>query len=383
MANTSLLIEGWRFVPHSYALLNQWQILELLKRPDIALYMRDLPYHQPRWKPSLGLMRPEQEAMIAQIREPEPFAPPDATLRISVPVRFGPVSHGRTYVLGTADFGCLPSSMIENGRSLREAHQGTDVVIISPSEWSKWGLLRGGADPDRVAVVPLGADPEVFRPASHEERLQLRQARGWQDKFVFLNVSAMTRSKGTDIILKAFARVAQRFDHVLLCLKGTEQVYPSGQWLRKWWSGDLTADERRACGGRIRYVGNSLSTDGLADIYRAADSYLTPYRTEAFNMPALEAIASGLPIICTAGGPTDEFTTADFARRVKAKLVSDRIEAEQVRLMPDLDDVTEAMIEVVERAEIRERALRAGPDFVRSQFTWRHTVDKLLSVLGR
>ena len=30
----SLLAEGWRFVPHSYAFVNQWQCLELMKRPD-------------------------------------------------------------------------------------------------------------------------------------------------------------------------------------------------------------------------------------------------------------------------------------------------------------------------------------------------------------
>lgn len=381
MGRIPILIEGWRFLPHSYGVLNQWQILELLKRAEVELYMRDAPFAKQHWRPGRGLMAPEQEARIAALREPAPGTRIAATFRAYVPASFKPAEQGRTFVLGTADFGWMPRSMIEGRQSLSEALAGSDAVIVSPSEWSKWGLLRAGADPDRVAVVPLGVDAGVFRPGSAEERRRLRAAGRWEDSFVFLNVSAMTRSKGIDLILKAFARLAARYDHVRLCLKGTEQVYPSNRWLNRFWYQALSAEERQLCRSRLHYMGDSAPVETLANIYRAADAYVTPYRSEAFNMPALEAAACGLPIICTAGGPTDEYTTDEFARRIPASLVRWGEEPEELVREPDLEALTEAMAEAVENAAWREQARAAGPAHVRERFTWRHTVDSLLRVM--
>jgi glycosyltransferase involved in cell wall biosynthesis len=382
MTPRPILIEGWRFIPHSYGMLNHWQILELLRRPEVSLYMRDTPMFAPHWKPLRGLMRPEQEDAVGGVPAPPPDMPMASTLRITIPLRFKPAEHGRTFVLGTADFGWLPRIMIENGQSLRAAHAGTDVVILSPSHWSKWGLLRGGADPKRVSVVHLGVDPAIFRPASADERRRFREENGWQDKFFFLNVSAMAFSKGTDLILKAFARVAARHDHVWLLLKGTDHIYASHSMLNRFWNRGLTSEERQICRSRLLYIGKTMSVDALADIYRAADAYVTPYRSEAFNLPALEAAACGLPLICTSGGPTDEFTTAEFAHRIRAALVprSDR-EPEELQRKPDLDELTDAMSALVESASLRESARIAGPRHVHAAFTWKHTVDKLLRLM--
>ena len=64
--------------------------------------------------------------------------------------------------------------------------------------------------------------------------------------------------------------------------------------------------------GRINYYGGIWLAGRMAELYQVADAYVTPYACEGFNLPALEAAACGLPLICTRGGPTDEFTTADF-----------------------------------------------------------------------
>jgi len=45
----------------------------------------------------------------------------------------------------------------------------------------------------------------------------------------------------------------------------------------------------------------------LPALYRAADVLVQPYRAEGFCLPALEALACGIPVIATAGGPTDDF----------------------------------------------------------------------------
>ena len=40
-------VEGWRFIPHSYAQVNQNQLLHLLKRTDVRVTVQDAPYLKP------------------------------------------------------------------------------------------------------------------------------------------------------------------------------------------------------------------------------------------------------------------------------------------------------------------------------------------------
>ena len=42
-----ILIEGWRKINHSYSLVNQWQISELLNSCDI--FFKDVPFVEKDW----------------------------------------------------------------------------------------------------------------------------------------------------------------------------------------------------------------------------------------------------------------------------------------------------------------------------------------------
>ena len=195
----------------------------------------------------------------------------------------------------------------------------------------------------------------------------------------------MTRSKGTDLMLQAFARVAPKYDHAHLMLKGFHNIHKSNDWIKMWWRDKLTAQERNLLQKRITYIGDGYSFARMAELYQAADLYLTPYRSESFNMPALEAIACGLPIICTAGGATDDFVDYEFARRVRSKVEPknrpDRDPEEIVRVA-DLDHLTELMIEALEGASYCAAAREAGPYRVKKGFTWQNAVDQLLHVMS-
>ena len=76
-------------------------------------------------------------------------------------------------------------------------------------------------------------------------------------------------------------------------------------------------------------IDEDLSTDEVAALYRACDVLVHPYRGEGFAMPVLEAMACGLPVIATAGGPTDEFLPDDAGWRIssqRADFPEDRID---------------------------------------------------------
>ena len=43
----TLIVEGWRAIPHSYAIVNTFQCLEFLKEPNLTLRHVDLPFYAP------------------------------------------------------------------------------------------------------------------------------------------------------------------------------------------------------------------------------------------------------------------------------------------------------------------------------------------------
>jgi hypothetical protein len=84
-----IIVEGWRFLPHSYAIANQFQLLEMLKYPNLEIFHKDIPFLDENWQPVAGLLDATAEAAIKNIPHPSAsLKTADATLRISEPYNF-------------------------------------------------------------------------------------------------------------------------------------------------------------------------------------------------------------------------------------------------------------------------------------------------------
>jgi glycosyltransferase involved in cell wall biosynthesis len=263
-----------------------------------------------------------------------------------------------------------------------EAHAASPATLITPSEWSRQGLVRSGAGPGRIRVVPHGVDTDTYRPLDREARAAARTRLGWRDDFVFLNVGAMTENKGVPQLLQAFARLRQRVPQARLVLKGSDAVFDSRRFLREALLNSLGDAERESVAARVNYFGQPLGCETMARLYQAADAYVSPYLAEGFNLPVLEAMACGLPVLCTAGGPTDDFVDASFALRIESDLSPFRLwEEEVLALVPREDHLAGLMERITEDEPFRLQAREAGPAWARERYTWSRVVDRLLEVL--
>jgi len=377
-----IIVEGWRFLPHSYAIANQFQLLEMLKYPNLEIFHKDIPFLDENWQPVAGLLNATAEAAIKNIPHPWASLKADATLRISVPYNFATSNTKRTCLFATTEWGILHNEnfRITGAASLREGHSNSDIIIITPSHWSKTGFIRSGANPDRTIVIPCGIDPNIYKPLTKSEREALRKQLGW-DGFVFLNIGAGSPNKGIDLLLKAFSVVVESYPEARLVLKGEESIYESDSLIAQNLD-ELTFDEAEKVLPRMAYIGETLPFAKMAQLYQAADAYVSLYLAEGFNLPALEAIACGLPIVCTKGGPTDDFTTPDFALHVESTFQEGTSNDRQIfRLMPDLEHSIALMKNIIEQPEFCDRSREAGPKFVATGFTWKHVTDQLLEVL--
>ena len=280
----TLQVEGWRGINHSYAIVNQWQLLELCRRPAVDLCHVDRPFFNAGWNAGANGsgFSAAQRQLIEGIRGPRPGEVPDVVLRIAFPFDVSPCEAGRVFVFGTAEYQHT-DSMFGSGDTAR-AIGDERLSIVTPSHWSKAGFVATGFDPARVHVVSHGIDPASFRPIERKARKTMRNLmRVRNDDFVLLSVGAMTENKGIDLLLTAFARLRAKHRHLKLVLKDQSNLY------------GLTADRILAqlaastnghlftedVVSSIVFVSHNLGIAELAALYGAADCYVRRTRQKA------------------------------------------------------------------------------------------------------
>lgn len=380
----SLIVEGWRFLPHSYAIVNQWQLLALLRR-NVRLKVVDAPFYRASWQAQPGLFEPDAERSLRALALAQPDDAADVTLRMVAPFTFAPSRSSLTAVFATLEEQVIRRHQMADAHEYEQLRRAPPerIKVVTPSNWSAEGFYNAGFADDQVLVIPHGIDPGTFHPMP-EVRAEIRGGLSLlDDAFVFLSVGAMSGNKGIDLLLRGFAEVARASPQARLVLKGVDDLYTSRQFLDRAMQTVPPGDRQRVL-DRLIYVGDSLSHRAMAMLYQAADAYVSPYRAEGFNIPVLEAAACGIPVICTRGGSTDDFVTDQFARRIASrKSVVTVDEQRGWRLEPELDHLIDLMRSVIADAAWRREAARIGSLHAAANHTWDHVADRLVGELLR
>lgn len=182
--------------------------------------------------------------------------------------------------------------------------------IWTPSNFSRQAMINSGLDFDKVQVIPNGINPEIFKPDGINYNLKTNA------KIKFLFVGGTLSRKGIDILLKTFVKTFTKNDPVSLVIKdiGGDSFY-KGQNAQEL----IQTLQKNPDAPEFIYISEDLTEEEMASLYRACDVFVSPYRGEGFCLPALEAMACGLPVIVTEGGATDDFVDNSFAWRISAK----------------------------------------------------------------
>jgi glycosyltransferase involved in cell wall biosynthesis len=379
-------VEGRRGISHSFALVNQHQLLALMDIPGLRLTHRDMPFAFTHWSRSAtaGGFAADAQARIDALASNGQQA--DCVLRTFAPFA-APDTDIRTLTFMVTELGLDGSSFVE-GQGPSDAFVRGGNTIVTPSGWSRERLLEAGFPADKVHIVPHGVDALMFRPAEPAERLLARASFGIAaDEFVFLSIAAPLWTKGIDLILRSFALLRASGRKVRLLLKDQRETYglsvdETVTRIAATCPELLLPDVRAA----ITVARGSLERDRLRLLYGAADCYLAPYRAEGFCLPALEAIACGLVPIVTAGGATDQFCDDDVALRIAGTEQATRLagcERDGRFIEPDLGALVAAMEKVAGEGGLDGSRFAAARERILSRFTWRHAAEQLATLAAR
>lgn len=186
-------------------------------------------------------------------------------------------------------------------RKTAKALFGSADAVVANSQWTReqaQKVLRElGLDPlaEHVRLVPLGTDPEQFRPGIDTRAVRTRYRLNG-DPWV-LTVARLENYKGVDTALKAVAQCRRDGLEVNYLIVGTGKRRKTFQKLA----------EELGIADHVRFVGNVPDAE-LPALFNASVAYIgvsrrdDGARVEGFGIALAEASASGLPVIAGQSG---------------------------------------------------------------------------------
>ena len=203
---------------------------------------------------------------------------------------------------------------------------------------------------DRMKLVPVGVDPDLFTPLPHISR---------KPGHLITTASADVALKGLSYLLEALAKIRTERD-VHLTIIGRPREGANADLIRKLGLTDC-----------ITHV-SGVSDERIVELYAESELAVVPSLYEGFSLPAIEAMSTGICLVATTGGALPEVTGIDN---------------DTVLSCPagDAEALAASIRRGLDNAELRNRIGAAGRTRVVERWSWKHcaqlTVDQYREVL--
>ncbi|MFC9472980.1 glycosyltransferase family 4 protein [Nocardia sp. NPDC056952] len=217
------------------------------------------------------------------------------------------------------------------GMQQQVARRIPDLITVSSS--SAADIAEDfGVRPGHLHTVPLGVDTELFRPRS-SPRVRGR---------IVAVASADKPLKGIAHLLKAVARLRHTHEVELRLVAKLEPNGPTEKLIAELGIADIVTPV------------SGVSDEQLAELLASAQIACIPSMYEGFSLPAVEAMASGTPLVASRAGALPE-VVGDCAELVAPG---------------DVDALTRVLGELLTDPDRRARMEAAGRSRVLALFSW-------------
>lgn len=232
----------------------------------------------------------------------------------------------------------------------RVASRMPRIVVVSENSIKDINADMG-VSLDRMRLVPVGVDPDLFKPLPNVAR---------KPGHMITTASADVALKGLSYLLEAMAKLRTERE-VHLTIIGKPKTGKS-----------LDLIESLGLKNNVNFV-SGVSDERIVELYAESELAVVPSLYEGFSLPAIEAMCTGTCLVATDGGALPEVTGADGETVLSCKAGDADVLAATIRR--GLDD-----------AALRSRVGLAGRQRVVERWSWRRcaelTVDQYREVLA-
>ncbi len=207
--------------------------------------------------------------------------------------------------------------------------------VITVSHQSQRDIVAAFDRPaEQIHVIPNGVDAGVFKPLEHITRTAFR---------LITTASSDQPLKGLNVLLRAMAQLRNEFPALHLIVIG--KLKENGE----------TQKELQALNLQDAvHFKSGISNQQLVEEYAQASIAIVPSLYEGFGLPAAEAMACAVPLICSDGGALPE-VVGDAARLVSAG---------------NVDELQTALRELLSDDNARAQLGARGRAHIQQQLSW-------------
>lgn len=202
-----------------------------------------------------------------------------------------------------------------------------------------------GVDRERMRLVHVGVDPDLFKPIPGVERIPGR---------LITTASADVELKGLRFLLEAMAKLRAERDVSLTVIGRAKEGGKSAKMI-----------EQLGLADHIEFI-TGVPDERIVELYAQSELAVVPSLYEGFSLPAVEAMATSTPLVATTGGALPEVTGVDGETVLRCE-------------PGDPDSLAAALRRGLEDPELRLRIGEAGRERVSRLYTWRHTAIRTVA----
>ena len=234
----------------------------------------------------------------------------------------------------------------------RVASRMPRVVVVSENSIKDINSDMG-VPLDRMRLVPVGVDIDLFKPLDHIAR---------KPGHLITTASADVALKGLEYLLEAVAKLRTERSDLHLTVVG--RAKPGGH------SANLI--DQLGLTDCVEFV-SGVTDERIVELYAESELAVVPSLYEGFSLPAIEAMATGTCLVATDGGALPEVTGNDNDTVLSCKA-------------GDAEGLAAALMRGLADPELRARVGEAGRKRVVERWTWTYcaqlTVDQYREVLA-
>jgi len=232
-----------------------------------------------------------------------------------------------------------------------------ETIITATSECLRNAVLKLKSDIRNIEVIPFGVDTDLFTYVD----------RNPSEKVVIGIAKSLTPKYGVDILIRAFSELISKHDNI--CLKIAGRGDCEGEYRRL--AGDLNVEDS------LEFLG-FVEHSKLPSLFAEFDIFVMPsvVEDESFGVAAVEASATGLPVVATDVGGVSEVVIDNETGCLVEKNNAGKLAA--------------AIDKLILSPRLRLNLGKAGREYVLRKYDWKNNLltmrnlyEKILAERGK